>query len=127
MSKEFTIQQVAKKTSLSVHALRYYEKMGLINPIKRDTNGHRRYSETDLEWIQCIQNLRTSQIPISDIQKFIKLNRQDHFNYKEILKLIEKHEKRLLNQIRDLQEALFFLRNQVDSYNKQKEDQPENI
>ncbi|WP_025848756.1 MerR family transcriptional regulator [Paenibacillus ehimensis] len=127
MSKEFTIQQVAKKTSLSVHALRYYEKMGLIHPIKRDTNGHRRYSETDLEWIQCIQNLRTSQIPISDIQKFIKLNRQDHFNYKEILKLIERHEKRLLNQIRDLQEALFFLRNQVDSYNKPKDDQSENI
>lgn len=118
MSKKYTIQQVTEKTRLSVYTLRYYEQIGLIPPIERATNGHRRYSESDLEWIQCIQSLRISKLPISDIQKFIKLSRQGHSTYEELLKLVESHEQKLLNQIQEIQKALFFLRDQINSYHK---------
>ncbi|MGH7999672.1 MAG: MerR family DNA-binding transcriptional regulator [Brasilonema sp.] len=41
MTCEFTIQQVAQATGLSIHVLRYYEKVGLLAPIQRAANGHR--------------------------------------------------------------------------------------
>jgi len=40
MEAEFTIQQVAKSTGLSVHTLRYYERNGLLEAVTRAANGH---------------------------------------------------------------------------------------
>jgi len=42
-AKGFTIAQVARLTGLSEYTLRYYEKVGLIDPVDRDdSSGHRR-------------------------------------------------------------------------------------
>jgi DNA-binding transcriptional MerR regulator len=48
MEDTFTIQQVADATNLSVHTLRYYERVGLIHPIDRAENTHRRYTQDDI-------------------------------------------------------------------------------
>ena len=47
---ELTISEVADATGLSVHTLRYYERIGLIHPIDRAGSSHRRYSEDDIGW-----------------------------------------------------------------------------
>jgi len=41
-----TIQQVSELTGLSVHTLRYYERIDLIPHIDRDGNGYRHYTQT---------------------------------------------------------------------------------
>jgi DNA-binding transcriptional MerR regulator len=48
MNTELTIQQVAEITQLSGHTLRYYERIGLLSPVNRAANGHRRYSNLDI-------------------------------------------------------------------------------
>ena len=41
---DLTIQQVARRTGLAESALRYYERIGLIDPVPRnESSGHRRY------------------------------------------------------------------------------------
>jgi DNA-binding transcriptional MerR regulator len=57
MNKELSIQQVSAITGLSIHTLRYYERLGLLasTRIRRLSNGHRRYSKVDLEWIDARQ------------------------------------------------------------------------
>ncbi|WP_201374327.1 MerR family DNA-binding transcriptional regulator [Ktedonobacter robiniae] len=45
METNFSIQQVAQQTGLSSDTLRYYERIGLIEPVRRAPNGHRRYSQ----------------------------------------------------------------------------------
>ncbi|MGH2715274.1 MAG: aldo/keto reductase [Thermoleophilaceae bacterium] len=42
MSTEMTIAQAAQRSGLSAHTLRYYERIGLIHPVDRGPNGHRR-------------------------------------------------------------------------------------
>jgi hypothetical protein len=45
-----SIGQVAEHTGLSVHALRFYEREGLlVTPVQRGSDGHRAYSEWDLD------------------------------------------------------------------------------
>ncbi len=44
-----TIQEVAKRTGLSIDTLRYYELIGLIEPVGRAQSGHRRYTQHDLD------------------------------------------------------------------------------
>ena len=71
-----TIQQVASATGLSVHTLRYYERNGLIEPIERAANGHRRYSAQNIAWIEFLTRLRTTGMPIRQMQQFAALVRE---------------------------------------------------
>lgn len=75
MDKELPIQQVAHRTGLSIHALRYYERLGLMASISRLPNGHRRYSEADLEWIDFLKCLRATAMPIVEMQRFAEITR----------------------------------------------------
>ena len=43
------IGTVSKETGLGIHAIRYYEKQGLINKLVKDVSGHRVYSPKDVE------------------------------------------------------------------------------
>ena len=52
MATTLTIADAARVSGLSAHALRYYEKAGLLEPIDRNGSGHRRYREQDLERIR---------------------------------------------------------------------------
>ena len=47
------IKEVQEKLKISSYTLRYYEKMGLIQPY-RDENGYRNYSEEDIHKIERI-------------------------------------------------------------------------
>lgn len=47
------IKEVQEKLKISSYTLRYYEKMGLIQPY-RDENGYRNYNEEDIHKIERI-------------------------------------------------------------------------
>ena len=47
----FTIRSMAERCGMTAHTLRYYERVGLIQPVGRARNGHRRYSEADAAWV----------------------------------------------------------------------------
>src|SRR5258708_19030164 len=54
----FTIEQVAARTGLTKRTLRYYEEVGLLPPAERTEGNYRRYSETDIQRLERIKELR---------------------------------------------------------------------
>lgn len=66
----FTITATAQKYGVSNNALRYYESVGLIGPIKRDQNGIRQFSASDQEMVNRIVHLRQLGAPIKEIQQY---------------------------------------------------------
>ena len=52
--KLYSPREVAHQLNLSVETLRLYEREGLFVPYKL-SSGHRRFTESDIEWIVCIQ------------------------------------------------------------------------
>ena len=62
------ISEVEKRTGITSHNIRFYEKEGLINPPRNLSNGYREYTETDIERINCIKLLRMLDISIKDIK-----------------------------------------------------------
>jgi len=45
-----SIGEVAERTGLSVHALRFYEREGLlVGPVRRTAGGRRRYTGLDVD------------------------------------------------------------------------------
>ncbi|MEK3719284.1 MerR family transcriptional regulator [Paenibacillus sp. FSL H8-0034] len=54
----YSTQQTTELTGLSKDTLRYYEKIGILQRIGRDTNNYRMYSKEDVDWLILVKYLR---------------------------------------------------------------------
>lgn len=106
MDDGLTIQQVAQRTGLSIHTLRYYERLGLLISVHRLPNGHRRYDESNLQWIDLLKCLRASAMPLSDMQHFAEITLQGTSTARERRELLEAHRLRVVAQLQEIQGAL---------------------
>ena len=106
MEKELTIQEVAQVTGLSEYTLRYYERVGLLDPIDRANSGHRRYGAADLEWIQFLIFLRATGMSIRQMQECAELKRGGDATRRERLAFLEEHRELVQEQRRKLEEYL---------------------
>lgn len=86
-----SISQVAERTGLSIHTLRYYERAGLIIGVGRADNGHRCYAEADVVWLEFLKRLRATGMPMSQMKHFADLRRQGDASRDERAIMLEKH------------------------------------
>ncbi|TFV58869.1 MerR family DNA-binding transcriptional regulator [Mycobacterium sp. PS03-16] len=69
---DLTIQQVARRTGLAESALRYYERIGLIDPVPRDdSSGHRRYPPDLVAAVEALACLRGSGMSVTDMRAYV--------------------------------------------------------
>jgi DNA-binding transcriptional MerR regulator len=73
--KALTVNGVIKASGLSRETLRYYEKMGLLNPQRRATNGYRVYAADDLERLEFILRTKKAGFPIRKIRELLDLRK----------------------------------------------------
>jgi len=116
MGTDLTIQQVAALTQLSEHTLRYYERIGLLDPVSRALSGHRRYSAQDIAWIEFLNRLRTTGMPIRKMQQFAVLRRQGDLTVAERRMLLEAHRQEVQAQIDELQVNLGEIEQKIQHY-----------
>lgn len=64
------IKEVSEKLNISTYAIRYYEKIGVINP-QRTYNKYREYKETDIFNIMLIQTLQYASFELKEIKVII--------------------------------------------------------
>lgn len=103
---DYSIKQVAEKTNLKAHVLRYYEKEGLLPLINRSENGIRRYSKDDLEWLSLICCLKNTGMSIKQIKDFVILNMQGGETLGKQCDMLKAHKKNVENQIEEMQRHL---------------------
>ncbi|MBN1312350.1 MAG: MerR family transcriptional regulator [Anaerolineae bacterium] len=121
MDTLLTIQQVADKTGLSEHTLRYYERIGLIESIDRADNGHRRYSDVDVGWIEFLKCLRATGMPVMQMKAYADLTRVGDHTIEARLELLKEHRRAVLAQIEEMQAYLSVVDYKIDYYTKEKE------
>ncbi|MEU9072845.1 MerR family transcriptional regulator [Streptomyces sp. NPDC048109] len=101
-----SIGEVAERTGLSVHALRFYEREGLlVGPVRRTSGGRRRYTSLDVDWLLICVKLRESGMPLADLKHFAELVRHGPGNEAERLRLLDAHRQRVDAQIQALEEC----------------------
>src|ERR1700728_3760451 len=98
-SDQLTIAEVAERTGLSRHTLRYYERDGLMLGVARADSGHRRSSEHDLGWINLLTKLRATGMPIREVRRYAELVRAGDGNEGERLVLLRAHRERVRVQL----------------------------
>ena len=117
-----TIQQTAGETGLSAHTLRYYERIGLISPVDRAPNGHRRYTEHDVGWIGFLNKLRATGMPISKMKQYADLQRQSDDTLAERLALLEEHRREVKKRIQELERNLAVIEHKIGYYSEVQEE-----
>lgn len=70
---DLTITQVSKKYGLTTDTLRYYERIGLLPPIPRKSNGNRYFPREILDWIELVVCLRQAGVPIEKLIDYARL------------------------------------------------------
>ncbi|GAA4048126.1 MerR family transcriptional regulator [Nonomuraea soli] len=112
-----SIGQVAERTGLSVHTLRFYEREGLLaNPVRRAAGGRRLYTEDDVGWLGVCIRLRSSGMPLPVIREYTELVRQGPGNEKERLDLLKRHREHVLEQLAELNACLEVIEHKVGIY-----------
>jgi DNA-binding transcriptional MerR regulator len=113
METGLTIQQVAQQTGLSIDTLRYYERIGLLEPVGRAQNGHRRYTQHDLSWIDLLMRLRDTGMPRAQMVRFAELRRQGSATLTERRLMLEQHQHSLQQHMQELEQHLATLQHKI--------------
>jgi len=117
----YTIKQVAEKTNISAHVLRYYEKEGLLFPISRKKGGVRHYSESDLEWLGLISCLKHTGMSIKQIKSFVDLSAQGKITLEQRCEMLIEHKKIVERQIQEMNKHLNKVSDKIAHFTTQHE------
>lgn len=117
-----TIGEVASMFSLSQDTLRFYEKKGLIGPIKKTSGGIRCYEEEDIRRIEFIKCMRNAEIPIDILKQYLDLFDQGSDTEADRKRLLEEQRDILKSKIVTMQEAYQRLNYKIELYNTGKLD-----
>ncbi|MDD2968261.1 MAG: MerR family transcriptional regulator [Lachnospiraceae bacterium] len=112
----YTIRQIADKTNLTEHTIRYYDREGLIPFLARSKSGSRQFSEDDLEWIQLVCCLRNSGMPLQEIKEFMQMCLKGKESFEERKRLLIQHKEKILNDMKNLEKSLTTIQYKIDHY-----------
>ena len=114
----YTIRTMAARCGMTTHTLRYYERVGLIQPVGRARNGHRRYSDADEAWLNFLHCMRATNMPIREMQRYAALREQGEDSTLERRKILEDHRATIAAQIVALEKAHALLNHKIENYRK---------
>jgi len=105
----YTIGEIAKQLDVAASTLRYYDKEGLLPFVERSGGGMRIFKDEDLSWLQIIECLKKTGMPIKDIKHFMDCCMEGDSKIDERLSIIESQRDAVIKQMKEMQEMLNML------------------
>ena len=102
----YSIGQVAKKTGLGVHTLRYYEKEGLLPFVRKSGSGLRIYSDSDIGWLGMIECLKGTGMTLKGIKQYIDWYIEGDSTLEQRLEMFKRQKVKLEEQLAELQKNM---------------------
>ena len=112
----YSIAQAAARSGLSIDTLRYYERIGLVEPPARDSGGRRDYSDEDLGWLAFLTRLRTTGMPIRMMREYAQLRHRGVGSTARRRQILVEHRAGVRDRIAELQSCLEVLDYKITNY-----------
>ncbi len=112
-----TIKEVSGKYGISQDTLRYYERIGMIPPVKRSAGGIRDYQQSDLGWLELTLCMRNAGLPIEIIIEYLRLYQEGDSTFAARLQLLTDQRDVLLEKRKQIDEMLDRLNYKIARYN----------
>ncbi|GGO01910.1 MerR family transcriptional regulator [Saccharibacillus kuerlensis] len=116
VSIQYSIGKVAEETGLSIHTLRYYEKEGILPPIKRNDLGMRVFDKDDMEWLEFTCCLRNTGMTIEEMKTFSHLTLQGDETVPQRIALLNQQQERVMSQVSQLNTYLSMIKYKIEKY-----------
>jgi DNA-binding transcriptional MerR regulator len=100
---DLTIGELARRAGVTPEAVRYYERVGVLEPARRNEQGHRRYGARVLEELRLLRSAQTLGFSLAEVGRMLALTRQDPVPCQSMCSLVEK-------QVAELDERIGHLR-----------------
>ena len=111
-----TISAVSKKYNISADTLRYYEKIGLLRNITRNSGGLRDYSEENCRSVEFIKCMRSAGVSIETLTKYIELLSRGESTMEERKLLLIEQRNALNEKLKNLQDTIARLDFKIEHY-----------
>ena len=102
---QYSVGEVSKKLGIPISTLHYYERQGLLPPIKRNDSGNRMFDERDLDILSYITCFKNAGMSIKQINKYFRLYEQGESKCNERVQLLQQQLELLERQLQELNQA----------------------
>lgn len=110
------IAEVSKKYDISADTLRYYERIGLLEHVRRNESGIRDYSEADCTRIQFIKCMRGANVSIEALIEYMQLFAEGDSTVAARKALLEEQRDLVQERINEMQAGLDRLNYKIENY-----------
>lgn len=109
MKDYYKINEIAKLYGIGVDSLRYYERLGILQP-RRDTNGYRLYPLKEMYKLNMIRDLRQLRFSMAQIKEYLDDQTADN-----TLRLLRQEEDLVAQQLAQLKHKARLLEQRVET------------
>lgn len=119
VSEVYSIKQFSELTGFTEDAIRYYEKIGLLEEVKRKDNRHRIYDAEDINRMVLIACLKKTGMSLDEMKLYVLRTNDDNINtVMERDEILKDHKQKIEQQMIHLQTILDFINHKLQSGNK---------
>ena len=111
-----TISEVSKKYNLKADTIRYYERIGLIRPVHRNSSGNRDFLEEDCNWVEFIKCMRNAGLSIEALIDYVAMFQKGKETIKSRKNLLIEQRELLVERIESMKATLERLDMKIDGY-----------
>ncbi|WP_027133000.1 MerR family transcriptional regulator [Geminicoccus roseus] len=110
------IGELARRSGLSAHTIRYYERIGLLPFAVRTQAKQRDYDPSILVWIEFLGRLKTTGMPIREMLHYARLRMAGAGTASERQAILRAHRERVRAHVAEQQACLRVLDSKIASY-----------
>lgn len=118
----YSIQDISKKTGLTISTLRYYDKEGLFPNLERKESNYRVFTELELETLKIIACFKKAGLSISEIRKYMELIKKGDVTLKERLDIMVHQKEALEKQKKEIEESIACVEWKISYYEQALQD-----
>ncbi|MGC7873263.1 MerR family transcriptional regulator [Desulfosporosinus sp. SYSU MS00001] len=114
----YTVKEIAQKTNLTEHTIRYYTDKGLVPNIQRDKYNNRLFDEESLNWLIRVKYLKDCGMSIKDIKHFVDLYLEGDSSIPLRYEIILKYKEIAREQLEEAIRRVEFMEEKAKRYHK---------
>jgi MerR family mercuric resistance operon transcriptional regulator len=102
MSRRYTISQLAQAAEVPTTTVRYYERVGLVQPEDRSEGNYRLYSDESLQKLKFIRTAQAIGFTLDDVKALLSTPDSSAASCRQVQSLIEERLAEVAQRLKDL-------------------------
>ncbi|EQM66813.1 MULTISPECIES: MerR family transcriptional regulator [unclassified Pseudomonas] len=103
IEKSFTVGHLARQTNTKAVTIRYYEQLGLLPSVSRNSSGYRQYTAADRDRLLFIRRTRALGFSLDDVRQLLGFSDHRQASCASVDAKVANQLEQVRSRIRDLQ------------------------